>query len=161
MRSGQKNIGGLIMSNQDLDFPLGTSIINLVVSHRLLTAEKIRQLGLYPGQDMVLIELLRKDHRSQNELVQALTVDHSTIAKSANRLQKAGIVSFEKSTADKRVTIISLTDKGRELATKAAAIWRDVEQTAFEDLSEEDVRFFIDYARKITTTFNQKASKDN
>ncbi|MBS1006710.1 winged helix-turn-helix transcriptional regulator [Levilactobacillus brevis] len=147
------------MDETNLDFPIGTSIIDLVISHRVLTTKKIRQIGLYPGQDLLLIELLRQDHRSQNELVRALNVDHSTIAKSANRLFKTGVIDSQKSAKDKRVTIISLTTKGRALAEQAAEIWRDVEQAVREELSPEDVALFITYAKKITATFNQRSNE--
>lgn len=145
----------------NLDFPLGSSIINFVLSHRNLATKEIRKLGLYPGQDLILVELLRKDNRSQNELVKALCVDHSTIAKSVKRLLKAEIINAHKSTEDKRVTIISLTVKGKALAIQAAKVWNDVEKTAFKDFSPADIKEFMQYSQHIAKNFTDRSLELN
>ncbi|WP_412989447.1 MarR family winged helix-turn-helix transcriptional regulator [Pediococcus siamensis] len=147
--------------NVNLDFPLGTAIMDLVLSHRALTTKKIRKLGLYPGQDLVLLELLREDNRSQNELVKALCVDHSTIAKSVKRLLKSEVIRTNKSEKDKRVTIISLTSKGRQVATQAAEIWNEVEKTAFKNFSPEDAQTFIQFSKSISANFTDKVNELN
>jgi len=86
-------------------FPIEKAIINLITTYKNQVTKKMRPLGLYPGQDMILLELLKQGQVSQNKLVVKLCVDHSTIAKSVRRMITSGLVQTEKSTQDKRVTL--------------------------------------------------------
>ncbi|MCH4009408.1 MarR family winged helix-turn-helix transcriptional regulator [Companilactobacillus sp.] len=143
----------------ETNFPLGNIIIALVSSHRNLTTQRIRKLGLYPGQDMILMQLLQRDRQSQNELVQSLCVDHSTIAKSVNRLMKNDLVVTVKSEIDKRVTLVSLTSKGKDIAQQAQDVWDDVEKIATGDMSSEEVTSFLKLSEEMVRNFNNAMDK--
>ncbi|WP_057881392.1 MarR family winged helix-turn-helix transcriptional regulator [Companilactobacillus kimchiensis] len=135
-------------------FPIEKAIINLITSYKNLITTNMRPLGLYPGQDMILLELLKNDGVSQNILVVTLCVDHSTIAKSVSRMIKNDLVKTEKSTKDKRVTLVSLTDHGREIAKQVEAIWVESERKATAGFSEEEQRLFIEMIDHITHNLN-------
>jgi len=137
-------------------FPIEKAIINLITSYKNLITTKMRPLGLYPGQDMILLELLKNDGVSQNILVTTLCVDHSTIAKSVSRMIKNDLVKTEKSTKDKRVTLVSLTDHGRDLAKQVEQIWIDSERNATLGLSSEEQRLFVEMIDHITKNLNGK-----
>lgn len=136
-------------------FPIENAIINLITSYKNQVTKKMRPLGLYPGQDMVLLALLKHGQVSQNKLVVELCVDHSTIAKSVSRMVKSNLVTTEKSTKDKRVTLVSLTTHGRELAQKVEDIWVSSEHTATGGLSSEEQRLFIEMIDHITDNLNK------
>ncbi|WP_119327192.1 MarR family transcriptional regulator [Companilactobacillus musae] len=138
------------------EFPIEKAIINLITSYKSRITKRMRPLGLYPGQDMILLELLKKDGISQNKLVVELCVDHSTIAKSVNRMIKTDLVKTEKSTKDKRVTLVSLTEHGRQVATHVQDVWLEAEYDATNDLSDEEQRLFIEMLEKITKNLNSK-----
>lgn len=93
-------------------YTTSNAIINLVSAHRLVTTSKTAKPGLHAGQDMIILALLEKDGQSQNSLVQQLAVTHSAVAKSVARMQRKGILSTKKSTKDKRITLVYLTDEG-------------------------------------------------
>lgn len=138
------------------EFPIEKAIINLITSYKNLISKKMRPLGLYPGQDMILLELLKQDGISQNKLVVELCVDHSTIAKSINRMVKSDLVKTVKSTKDKRVTLVSLTTKGRKMAQQVEAIWLESEQNATSGLSSEEQQLFIELINQITKNLNKQ-----
>jgi Transcriptional regulators len=138
------------------EFPIEKAIINLITSYKSRITKRMRPLGLYPGQDMILLELLKKDGISQNKLVVELCVDHSTIAKSVNRMLKTDLVKTKKSTKDKRVTLVSLTEHGREIASHVQDVWLEAEYDATNDLSEEEQKAFIETLEKITRSLNSK-----
>ncbi|GEO68297.1 MarR family winged helix-turn-helix transcriptional regulator [Levilactobacillus acidifarinae] len=133
------------------EYPIGKAIINLVTAHRQVTTAKIAQLGLHAGQDLILLTLLEQDGQSQNALVQQLRLNHSAVAKSVARMQKNDLVRTRKSTADKRVTLVFLTAKGRDLAHQAQQIWANVEAIAFTGLDAADRQAFS----RIMTTVQQ------
>jgi Transcriptional regulators len=133
---------------------LKKTIINLITSYKGLITKKMRPLGLYPGQDMILLSLLKEDGVSQNKLVVDLCVDHSTIAKSVSRMIKADLVKTKKSADDKRVTLVSLTANGRQMAQKVQTIWLEAEQNATKGFSSEEQRLFIEMIDHITDNLN-------
>ncbi len=131
------------------DYPLGAAVLKIFSAHLTRSEPAIRALGLYPGQEMILMALLRDDKQSQSALVQQLNVDHSTVAKSVSRLLKIGIVSTEKSTVDKRVSLVTLTPKGRALAEQVRTICRDIEESSLIGITDEDQAAFLRVADKI------------
>jgi len=136
------------------EFPIEKAIINLITSYKNLITKKMRPLGLYPGQDMILLELLKNDCISQNKLVVTLCVDHSTIAKSISRMIKNDLVQTKKSAEDKRVTLVSLTDKGRNLADQVQDVWLEAENNATKGFSPEEQRLFIEMIDHIVKNLN-------
>ncbi|CAJ1193648.1 MarR family winged helix-turn-helix transcriptional regulator [Companilactobacillus nantensis] len=136
-------------------FPIEKAIINLITSYKNQVTKKMRPLGLYPGQDLILLTLLKHGQVSQNKLVTELCVDHSTIAKSVRRMVSVDLVQTEKSTEDKRVTLVSLTKHGRDLATQVEKICVTSERAATSGLSTEEQRLFIEMIDHITKNLNK------
>jgi len=136
------------------EYPIEKAIINLITSYKSIITKKLRPLGLYPGQDTILLELLKNDGISQNILVVSLCVDHSTIAKSISRMIKNDLVSTKKSTEDKRITLVSLTPKGQRMANQVKDIWLESEAAATQGLSTEEQRLFVEMIDHITTNLN-------
>ncbi|WP_254777137.1 MarR family winged helix-turn-helix transcriptional regulator [Paenibacillus sp. yr247] len=96
-------------------FPLSFSLFALASSHRALATQLFREINLFPGQELILMQLFQQDQQSQNRLSQTLRLDHSTVAKSVKRLEDAGLVIRRRSPEDGRVTLVSLTEAGRKL----------------------------------------------
>ena len=136
------------------EYPIAKAIVTLITSYKNLVTKRIRPLGLYPGQDMILLELFKNNNVSQNKLVTTLCVDHSTIAKSINRMTKAGLVTTSKSKEDKRITLVSLTNSGTEMAKKLHAILLEAEKSTTEGLSTEEQRLFLEMIGKISQNIN-------
>jgi len=145
---------GIAPNLMNSQFPIEKAIINLITSYKNHVTTQMRPLGLYPGQDMILLELLKNDGVSQNLLVTTLCVDHSTIAKSVSRMIKNDLVKTEKSTKDKRVTLVSLTPNGRNLAQQVETIWNESESKAALGLSTEEQRLFIEMIDHIAKNLN-------
>lgn len=108
--------------------PLSHAIVRLGRAHRAVAAQLLRQVGLYPGQELMLLRLWEKDHQHQGELAKVLGVDASTATKSVQRMEQGGFVVREPCPDDRRSVIISLTDTGRELCEKVAALWSELEE---------------------------------
>ncbi|MFB5676848.1 MarR family winged helix-turn-helix transcriptional regulator [Paenibacillus terreus] len=112
----------------------------------------LREAGLYPGQEIVLMQLWHRDSQSQNSLSRSLRLDHSTIAKSVRRLEEAGLVTCSRSEEDKRVTIVSLTQAGREFEPKVIEAWSKLEEITTQVLNDEEKMLFTALAHKIAAS---------
>ena len=82
-------------------------------------AERIRPLGLTPGQFSALLELWEKDGQSQKDLVAKLDVEQATLANTLARMERDALILRRPHPGDGRVQQIWLTEKARALRTPA------------------------------------------
>ena len=122
--------------------PIGYDIIKLVSFHRAMVSAKIRKLDLYPGQEMLLLAISEVQPCSQGELGQHLCLDHSTIATSVARMEKAKLIIRERSAQDRRVVMLKLTSYGNEKVQEIIKILSSVENQMNKDLSDKDKQNF-------------------
>lgn len=141
------------------DYPVGASALRIVNAHESLIAKDIRGLGLYPGQDTILITLAHSGQQAQNALAKAMQVDHSTVAKSVRRLVNNGLAETCKSSQDKRMTLVQLTPDGLKLAKQVEEICQTTEEQSIEGLSPEEQAMFIKISDKICNNLQNIASK--
>ncbi|WP_246096463.1 MarR family winged helix-turn-helix transcriptional regulator [Paenibacillus sinopodophylli] len=134
------------------DFPVSFSVFSMARSHHRHAGQLLREAGLYPGQELVLMQLWHRDSQSQNSLSRSLRLDHSTIAKSVRRLEDAGLVTCSRSQEDKRVTIVSLTQTGREVEPRVTQAWSKLEEMTTKALNDEEKKQFIALAQKIAAS---------
>jgi len=135
------------------DCPVNNAILALVRSHRIEAANLLRELGLFPGQELMLMQLWNKDNQSQNSLGRTFRHDHSTIAKSVKRLEEAGLVTRSQSEEDKRVVIVSLTQAGRDLEGRVMDAWKNLETNTTKGISKEEQALFLTIVQKMVTNF--------
>ena len=77
------------------------------------------ELGLTYTQYITLICLHEQDEQSVGELGQKLFLESNTLTPILKKLETAGYVRRQRSKADERVLVVSLTDKGRRLREQA------------------------------------------
>jgi DNA-binding MarR family transcriptional regulator len=125
------------------DTPVSTAIYQLARAQKAFAASMLRELGLYPNQELLLMQLGGVESRSQSDLVRTLMLDHSTVAKSLRRMQAAGLVTRQPSPSDRRAVEVSLTSRGRDLLEHIDAVWTQLEATATRNLSTKDVQTMV------------------
>jgi DNA-binding MarR family transcriptional regulator len=77
-------------------------------------------LDLTFPQYMVLVRLWEKDRVSVAGVGRELDLDSGTLTPLLKRLEAKGLIERRRSTADERVTLVTLTACGRELKAEAA-----------------------------------------
>lgn len=90
------------------------------IAHRNHTDKGERPLR-FQGQGKILLALSQDDGLSQKELATRLNLTVQSTAEFVNKLVKKDLVTKEKSTTDRRKTIIRLTDLGRTTADTETA----------------------------------------
>lgn len=132
--------------------PLSYAIFQLARAHRAYAARLLRGLGLHPGQELLLMRLLERDGQTQSELLAAVGLDHSTVSKSLRRMREAGLLTRETAEHDRRVTRVSLTDRGRAMREPLEGMWAELERASVGDLDADDVGRFIATSEVIRQT---------
>jgi MarR family transcriptional regulator, organic hydroperoxide resistance regulator len=98
----------------------------------------MRELGLYPGQELLLMQLWDRDRQTSGELVRALNLDASTVTRTVIRLEEQGIVRREPSPMDGRAVIVALTDRGERLAVAVRTAWAELERITTAGMSRRE-----------------------
>ncbi len=117
-------------------------MIEETLAFRLLKAMKatrpaiwpvLAELGLHPGQDLLLAQLWRSDGITQAELVSRIGVERPTVTKALQRLERAGYLSREPGPGRSRK--VRLTTAGRALREPVEQAWRDADALVSTELT--------------------------
>jgi DNA-binding MarR family transcriptional regulator len=79
-------------------------------------------LGVTYSQYLVMMVLWEREECTVKEIGEALYLDSGTLTPLLKRLQSAGLIHRERSAQDERKVLITLTDSGKELRSKALSI---------------------------------------
>lgn len=116
--------------------PISTLLIQLCRAHRKTAESHLNAIGLYAGQEAILLLLLAQEGLSQSELAGALGVEAPTMTKAVTRLEKAGLVERRPDPEDGRVSRVYLTESGRGLEDDIHAVWSAIEAQVTGGLTE-------------------------
>lgn len=130
-------------------FPVSYSIFAMARTHRAIAGAELAQLGLFPNQEILLIQLAASDGLSQKTLTETLRISHVTVAKTVGRMEKAGLVERRASDKDRRISLVFLTPAGRALHDRIIALWRGLEEIAASGLSPAEQRAYLSAVAKI------------
>lgn len=107
-------------------------------AQRSCVNESLSDVGLYAGQERVLIELSQQNGLTQSQLVESMCVQPPTVSKMLDRMEKAGLVERQADAEDSRISRVCLTEQGRSLNEDVCIVWRDLEARMIEGLSLEE-----------------------
>ena len=98
---------------------------------------------------LILLELAKRDGRTQLDLANATNLKAPTISVSLQKLEKEGYVSRRPDEYDLRATRVFLTEKGRELDNTIKGYIRREESLATSNLTEEESETLVKLLLKI------------
>lgn len=141
------------------DFPVSFYVFVLARTYRAAAAAMLTDIGLDPGQEILLMHLDTNQGQSQKSLRDSLRADHSTVAKSVARLQKAGLVTKTKAEYDDRFSLVALTPKGARIREKALAVWTKLEDITVARLTEPEQRQLTTLVAKLAATVDPQTRR--
>ncbi|WP_165498310.1 MarR family winged helix-turn-helix transcriptional regulator [Siculibacillus lacustris] len=109
---------------------------------------RLRELGVLPAQFPVLLALEDGCARSQKSLVEIVGTEQPTMVVNLARMERDGLISRETDPADRRSTLIRLTPDAIAKAKSVAAIRDEINASASQGLSIDEVaslRLFLLY----------------
>ena len=114
------------------------TIVYLYTESRRLTKLAAREVGL-TGPQLAVIKLLDTfGDLSLSSLSERIRAQNSTVTGIIDRMEREELVVRERSTSDRRVVFIRLTDKGRSVARDVHVEPLSVFRTVLATLSRED-----------------------
>jgi DNA-binding MarR family transcriptional regulator len=95
----------------------------LSLRHRARAATLLAPLGLYPGQEALLLELDRAGPLIQAQLSEALGCEPPSVTLMIRKLEASGHVRRGPAPTDRRATLVELTESGAALTERIKEIW--------------------------------------
>lgn len=113
----------------------------LALANRFLTEQLERQglHGIAPSHGDIFVQLFAHGELPMCELATRIGRDPSTVTALVKKLATCGYVITAKQDADKRVTLVALTDKGRALQPVFESISHALAETQCRNLDDHDL----------------------
>lgn len=111
--------------------------------------KRLREFGIKKTEIKVLKNLRIDAGMSQNEICAVMKEDKVTIAKSAKKLEELGYIVKETDPRDRRITVLTLTEKGEELRLEIQRILDDLEDILLEGFTPEDRDTALGYLARL------------
>lgn len=131
----------------------------LYTAARLVTAgytPYFKSLGLTYPQYLVLMLLWEQDNRIVSDITERLRLETNTITPLLQRMEKQGLIVRQKSAADSRQRIVSLTGEGKRLEEQVREIPNCLaREIVGKGMSEEDLRMLVALTDKFIETINK------
>ncbi|MFE0021085.1 MarR family winged helix-turn-helix transcriptional regulator [Amycolatopsis sp. NPDC059021] len=115
--------------------PISHTIFRVARLHRMLAGQLLRQAGLHPGQELLMMHLWEAGPQRQTDLVAVLGSDSATVTRTVTRLERSGFVRRTSCPHDRRVTIVTPTPASLALRREVEEIWRRLEDLTADGLT--------------------------
>lgn len=120
--------------------PISHAIFRVARLHRMLAGALLRETGLYPNQELVMMQLWDLGAQRQSELIALLDSDASTMTRTIQRLERAGFVRRRPDPTDRRATLVEPTPASKHLRRRIEAIWAELEGLTVGEWSDTERR---------------------
>ena len=120
---------------------------------------KSRKLDFEPKWFTTMYALYKNDSMSIQSLAQSLGFTHPAIVQFVNQMKKKHLVETKQGETDKRVNVISLTQKGKEIFESIRPLLTDIEEVTSEVINSPGIDMLI-LLDRIEETLNEKSIYD-
>lgn len=117
---------------------LGYLLVQVCKAHRNRVQARLSEIGLYAGQEMILMRLCEGQGVTQSQLVDDLCVEPPTVTKMLQRMESVGLVERRQDSEDARVSRVYLTAQGEAIEGSLRSIWQELEVETTAGLSETE-----------------------
>jgi DNA-binding MarR family transcriptional regulator len=127
----------------DEDIPTSPLVSLLYRKQTSYLNQKLKDMDLSSGLYPLLVKTYRKGRISQAELAEEIHINESTVTRNLDKLEKKGLIT---KTPEKRKKIISVTDKGAEIAKKIMDYdeeWDDIIKKGLNDEEYENFKITL------------------
>lgn len=115
---------------------------------------RLAVIGLSASQHAIISTLSHSDGLSLTEIGQQVFLEKPAITGLVDRLENDGLVSRQRSSADRRVINLYLTPKGHDILVDMNRIALEVDRQLVQVLSEEELAIFISLTTRIWSAAN-------
>jgi DNA-binding MarR family transcriptional regulator len=126
------------MERIKIEESIGHWLLLLSRTYRRRIQEQLSDLGLFAGQDLLLMYLWEQDGQTQSELASRMQIQQATLTRMITRMANTGLVTRKPDRNDGRVSRVFLTNACRKLRDPVEQIWIQIENQFFSGLTLEE-----------------------
>lgn len=109
----------------------------------------LERMGIGPGQVPILGELGWHGEMTQRQLAEHTHVTAATISGTLKRMERAGLVYRTDDEKDARISIVRLTDEGRERGEQAGKLFVQTDYDMLEGFSDAECDALLDFLERM------------
>jgi MarR family transcriptional regulator for hemolysin len=110
---------------------------------------RLRPLGFSHSRWLLLLYLSRHDGCTQSELAQHMGIEAATLVRSADHMEKAGLLQRCGSETDRRVKHLHLTDEGKTVVANIRSYAADLRKEMLGGLDPDEIKCALDVLNTI------------
>jgi DNA-binding MarR family transcriptional regulator len=110
---------------------------------RKLADRRLGTIGVTRAQWQALANLRRMGPMTQAALAEVMEVETATIARLIDRLEAAGLIERRAEALDRRVKLVTMTDKATDIMDEMAVIGQKLRDDMLVDLSPDELEALI------------------
>ncbi|MBQ2756171.1 MAG: winged helix-turn-helix transcriptional regulator [Oscillospiraceae bacterium] len=122
---------------------------------RLLCQKEFTKLGLYKGQLGILEYVIRNPGCGQKAVAEHMSVTAASIAKSTERMQRAGMLTKNVDEENLRCNRLYVTEKGEEVSKASREMFNKLDEKMFEGFSDEELGQLERYLERIIANLSE------
>lgn len=127
---------------------------------RTALSRHLLDLGLYAGQDGVMLALDAKDGQTPGGIANSLGVKAPTVTKTIGRLAAQGFLRREGSPDDGRMMLVFLTEAGRDQIKSIRKSQRKTEKAAFAGLKKRQISELLELLSTVDANISESLQAD-
>ncbi|MGC4895859.1 MarR family winged helix-turn-helix transcriptional regulator [Micromonospora sp. DT31] len=120
--------------------PISHAIFRLARTHKMLVAQLLREVGLHPGQELLMMRLWESGPQRQADLADEFGTDSASMTRTVQRLERSGYVRRVPDPDDRRATRVEPTPAGLALRPRIERIWAEFERRTVDDMTPDEQR---------------------
>ena len=119
----------------------------------------LEEIGLAPGQDIVLLLLADQEGLTQNEIAARSCVRAASMTNTLQRMEKSRLIVRRSDPDDQRISRVYLTDAGEKKLQEVFVLRQKLERINFEGFSAREQETFWKLIQRMNQNLSrQKAS---
>jgi DNA-binding MarR family transcriptional regulator len=131
--------------------------ISAIYRHlQILISAQLQPYRIGSGQYIFLLTIARKEGISQKVLSEKLLIDKTTTAKAIKKLEAEGYVRRETDPADKRYSLLYLTESGRAVLPKVQAALHDISGKSRTGMDDEEFQLLLALLKKMLSNVSEQ-----
>ncbi|HDR8182258.1 TPA: MarR family transcriptional regulator [Bacillus thuringiensis] len=106
--------------------------------------------GYIPWNEFIVLRILNRTNKEMvSRVANELNVSNSHITAVTEKLINKGFVTRSRSTSDRRVVYLEITEQGKDLVAKMEGAKKQYLQERFSALSEDEMNIMITISKKL------------
>lgn len=130
--------------------------------HRNVFERNISKMGIHHSQHHLLMYISREQEvPSQKQIAEKFGITPAAVARSLKSLELEGYIERISDVDDSRFKKIVITQTGNEIVEKTRLTFKEIDESIFENFSDEDIAKFNEYLDMMQSKLIEKNEENH